>query len=314
MSMEKRKTGFRLRLILFMALVLSLCPTQGINVRAASGTAYFPRIRETGTITGDETEAESPTSEAETERPQPETSVPDAIQSETQTETTQPEPVQPGKTAADPGKIANIVAESANGGLSSDNRVARLQKKYKQRKNQEKILLAGGSSIRRWDSAASRFAPLKTVNMGIGGSTTKDWLKWYKKLIVDYHPKEVVLYVGGNDFHSNKVKGKTVAKQCQKLLTCLKKELPGTKIYYVAVYPSLARRPYQKQINVYNKKMKSFCKSRKNIYYIDMSSSFYKNGKLQKNLFVSDGLHLNAKGYRLWNQAIVKKVKAGAKK
>ncbi len=196
----------------------------------------------------------------------------------------------------------------------SNKAAAALQKKHALQKNQGKILLAGGSTIRRWTTAAAQFAPLATLNMGIGGSTTRDWLSWYQQLIVDYHPQAVVLYVGGNDFNGSTVKGKTVAKRCQQLLKKLVQELPDTPIYYVGVYPSLFRKKDQKQINIYNRQMKKYCRQYTNLHYIDISSAFYKKGKLQLDLLVSDGLHLSSKGYHLWNKAVVKQVKAGIKK
>lgn len=211
-------------------------------------------------------------------------------------------------------KVINIIYEKTNSGFSKEATVSGRQKRYKTKKNQNKILLAGSSSIRRWETAPSQFAPLKTINMGIGGSATKDWLKWYKKLIVPYHPKAIVLYVGANDFSGKTVKGKNVAQRCQKLLKKLMKELPKTPIYYVGVYPSIYRKAYQKQINDYNKRMKKFCHNYKNLHYIDISSGFYKNGKYQEDLLAEDGLHLSEKGYQLWNKAVVKKVKAGVKR
>lgn len=269
-------------------------------------------VPETESTQMSESETESETeSEEITEPDTAKPDVPPVNTPETESQTESGTKVNPNISAE---KVINIIYEQTNGGSSKKATVSGLQKQYKTKKNQNKILLAGGSSIRRWKTAPSQFAPLKTINMGIGSSTIKDWLKWYKKLIVPYHPKAIVLYVGGNDFKGKTVKGKTVAQRCQKLLKKLMRELPGTPIYYVGVYPSIHRMTYQKQINDYNKRMKKFCHNYKNLHYIDISSGFYKDGKYQKDLLVKDGLHLSKKGYQLWNAAVVRKVKAGVKR
>ena len=191
-----------------------------------------------------------------------------------------------------------------------------LKKKYAVSKNQGKVVLAGSSSIEYWKSASTSFAPLKVLNMGIASTKVSDWEKLYRSLIVDYDPEAVVLYVGSNDIgdgESGSTGAETAAKT-RRLIQKIQEKLPDTKIFYVSICPSRKRNDAWKAIRNCNKKMKAYCESRKNLYYIDVASYFWKNGKPDPTLYRGDRLHLNKKGYSIWNSVIASKVKYRLKK
>lgn len=179
--------------------------------------------------------------------------------------------------------------------------------KYPAKKYQGRILLAGSSSIARWSSAASDFAPYKIVNMAKSGTTMQQWSKWYKELIVPYKPEAVIWYVGGNDLWRRTTPAKT-ARLFSDTVKKLHKALPGTQIYFVSVYTNISRKSISKQILAYNKKVKQFCKTKDYITYIDLATKFNNSGKPLKKLLV-DGLHPNEEGYKIWKKVITPKVK-----
>lgn len=188
-----------------------------------------------------------------------------------------------------------------------------LKKRYKVSKNQGKILLAGSSSMEYWTSAASAFAPYEIMNVGIGGTVTSDWERLYKSLIVKYKPSAVVLYIGSNDI-GNSGNGSRTAAKTRRLLQKIQKALPDTPIYYVSICPSIKRCGAWEEIRICNKEMKTYCAQKKNLYYINVESYFWKNGKPNASLYSSDELHLNQKGYKIWRAVIAPKVKKGVKK
>ena len=179
------------------------------------------------------------------------------------------------------------------------------------KKNSGRILLAGSSSIARWSSAASDFAPYKIVNMAISGTTMEQWSKWYKKAIVAYEPAAVVWYVGGNDLWRRTTPAKTAKMFCDTVKK-LHKELPDTQIYFVSVYTNISRKSISKQILTYNKKVKQFCRTNDYITYVDLATKFNNSGVPLKNLLV-DGLHPNERGYQIWNDVVAARIKSDLK-
>ena len=187
-----------------------------------------------------------------------------------------------------------------------------LQKKNVPAKNQGRVVLAGSSYIEYWTSASTAFAPLKTVNNGIGGSTIQDWMTLYEKLIVNYKPSAVVVYVGSNDIAGGK-SGKATAAQACLLLKRLKTKLPGVPIYYISIAPSIRRWNLWKENQICNKAVSSFCSKTSGVSFIHCTPYLLKNGKLRKELYRSDQLHFNQKGYQVWNQVIPARIKKDLK-
>ena len=165
---------------------------------------------------------------------------------------------------------------------------------------------------RYWTSASTAFAPLKTVNNGIGGSTIQDWMTLYEKLIVNYKPSAVVVYVGSNDIAGGK-SGKATAAQACLLLKRLKTKLPGVPIYYISIAPSIRRWNLWKENHICNKAVSSFCSKTSGVSFIHCTPYLLKNGKPRKELYRSDQLHFNQKGYQVWNQVIPARIKKDLK-
>ena len=187
-----------------------------------------------------------------------------------------------------------------------------LQKKHVPAKNQGRVVLAGSSYIEYWTSADSAFAPLKIVNNGIGGSTVQEWMGLYEKLIVNYRPSAVVLYVGSNDIAARKSGQATAAQVCQ-LLKRLKARMPGVPIYYISIAPSVRRWNLWKENKACNEVVSRFCSKTSGISFIHCTPYLLKNGKLKKELYRSDQLHFNQKGYQIWNKVIPARLKKDLK-
>ena len=186
-----------------------------------------------------------------------------------------------------------------------------LQMKHNVAANRKRILLAGSSSIGRWKDAPEVFAPYEVLNMGIGGSMTRQWLKWYKKLIVAYDPIAVILYPGvGNELKKAKSADRTAAGVCR-LLKLLHRELPGVPIFYVSTYCNYNKQKVWELEKSCNKMVKKYCGMVEDLYYIDVAESLVnKRGTAPKwGVISDDGEHMNKSGYAIWNSIIVPKVK-----
>ena len=213
-------------------------------------------------------------------------------------------------TATSGGRKYQCQVEVYNTGSKAD-KVNALQKKYSKIKNKNKIIIAGSSSIERWENAATVLAPYRVLNMGIGGSTVGQWLKWYKELIVEYKPCAVILYPGvGNELKTTLSARETGERACR-LLRRLHQELPNIPIFYVSLFCNQNIRrlwPLEKNCNEIVKKC---CSETKNLYYIDVADDLInkKGDGPEPNVIAGDGEHMNRNGYAIWNKTVAQIVK-----
>ena len=181
-----------------------------------------------------------------------------------------------------------------------------LKEKYSPEKDSGKIILAGSSYMEYWADAKSALAPFEILKMGIASTKIEDWMMLYKELIVPYNPKAVVICSGDNNMNGgkNSESGEDTAKKAIELLNCLREELPGVPIYYVAPAPNIRRFHVWDQYVICGYLVRKFCESHEDFYFIDCAPKLLKRGRLQKNLYEADDLHLNKKGYKIWGRVI----------
>jgi lysophospholipase L1-like esterase len=161
------------------------------------------------------------------------------------------------------------------------------------------VLFAGSSSIRLWDVVKS-FPDLETVNRGFGGSQIADSTHFAARLILPHRPRTVVLYAGDNDLAVGKTPEQVLA-DFQAFVRAVHKELPKTKVLFLAVKPSPSREKLMDAQRKANGLIEAICKQDERLIYVDVFTPMLdKDGKPRPELFVKDGLHLNEDGYRLW--------------
>jgi lysophospholipase L1-like esterase len=80
--------------------------------------------------------------------------------------------------------------------------------------------------------------------------------------------------------------------------------LPNTKILVLAIFPRGEKPSPQREMNAEASKIVSGIADDKWIYYLDIGDKFVdKDGTLSKTIMY-DYLHLTAKGYTIWAEAI----------
>lgn len=165
---------------------------------------------------------------------------------------------------------------------------------------QEGILFAGSSSIRFWKDPAKDFNNAKILNRGFGGSQIIDLIENFDQVILKYHPKKIVLYSGDNDIQAGKSAEIVFGDFCT-LYGMIKAKLPNTKVYYIAIKPSLNRWDKVLEMKKANTMINEFLNYKSNAVFIDVFSRMIGiSGKPEKKWFVEDGLHMSADGYHLW--------------
>jgi lysophospholipase L1-like esterase len=160
-------------------------------------------------------------------------------------------------------------------------------------------LFAGSSSIRLWDLKKS-FPDLDVINRGFGGSQIADSTQFAPRIILKSRPRVIVFYAGDNDIAAGKTPGQ-VSDDFRAFADLVHRELPKTRIVFISIKPSPARREMADRQKKANGLIEAYCKGNDYLAYLDVATPMLgDDGKPREELFGKDGLHLNEKGYALW--------------
>ena len=98
----------------------------------------------------------------------------------------------------------------------------------------------------------------------------------------------------------------TVLDRFKTLHTILLKKLPSaTKIIFVSIKPSVARWHLESKFIEANKLIEAYIATQINIQYLDIHTLMLgENKEVLKDIFIADKLHMNPKGYLIWQKAI----------
>jgi lysophospholipase L1-like esterase len=167
------------------------------------------------------------------------------------------------------------------------------------------IVFAGSSSFTRWKDVGMYFPGYPIINRGFGGATLVDLIYYVDEAIIKYHPSQVFIYCGENDMADvDTVSPATVLLRFKTLHTILLNKLPrATKIVFVSLKPSVARWHLESKFIEANQLIKEYIASQKNIQYLDVHTAMLdKNKDVLKDIFIADQLHMNPKGYLIWQK------------
>ena len=165
------------------------------------------------------------------------------------------------------------------------------------------VLFVGSSSIRKWQTAEG-FPDLPVINRGFGGSHVSDVNHFADRIVYKYAPRVIVFYAGDNDIADGK-SPERVFHDFQTFAELVHGRLPETRLVYLPIKPSLARLGKWSQMQAANSLAEAFARDHAWITYLDTATPMLgDDGKPRPELFVEDGLHMNADGYRLWNEKL----------
>ncbi|MBD0375656.1 MAG: G-D-S-L family lipolytic protein [Flavisolibacter sp.] len=169
------------------------------------------------------------------------------------------------------------------------------------------ILFTGSSSFRMWKDVQDYFPGHTIINRAFGGSTLPDVIRYASDIILPYHPRQVVIYCGDNDLaSSDTVTAQTVVQRFQQLFSIIRQGLPKASIAYVSIKPSPSRINLMPKMEEANEGIKRFLKKKKRTAFIDVYHPMLTPaGEPMEDLFLEDKLHMNAKGYAIWQKAIL---------
>lgn len=195
------------------------------------------------------------------------------------------------------------------------------------KKGEAQLVFLGDSITQGWEGNgkevwAAKWAPLKAANFGIGGDRTEHVIWRLQNGNFDgLKPKLVVLMIGTNNTgHQNRPakehggavyisSAEQTAEGVKMILDILGKKLPETKVLLLGIFPRGATKDDKmRQQNVATNNLISGFADGKRVHYMDIGNTFLQpDGTLPKEI-MPDLLHLNAKGYEMWANAIEGKV------
>jgi lysophospholipase L1-like esterase len=168
------------------------------------------------------------------------------------------------------------------------------------------ILFIGSSSIRGWRDIQSYFPEFKIINRGFGGSSLPHVIRYAPDIIYPYKPSQVVIYAGENDFPSSEsVTADTVFNRFTQLFTIIRAELPKTPVLFISIKPSPSRLKYMPEMVRANKMIRKYLQKKTNAEFADVySKMLLRDGSPMPEIFKADRLHMNEKGYAIWQKVI----------
>ena len=169
------------------------------------------------------------------------------------------------------------------------------------------ILFVGSSSFNYWKDISNYFPGYPIINRGFGGSSLTDVIYFNQETIIKYKPKQIYIYCGENDIAaSDTITAQIVFERFKTLYNIIRFHL-GKKIpiMYVSIKPSVARWNLENKFVEANSLIRNFISEQKNAQFLDVHTAMLDaNGMVLNDIFIADKLHMNAKGYAIWQKII----------
>ena len=167
------------------------------------------------------------------------------------------------------------------------------------------IVAVGSSSMRGWHRRISAdLAPLTIVKRGFGGSNMADVRHYVEELVLRHKPRAVLLYEGDNDVALGATPEQILA-HFDAIAAAIHERLAETRLYVLAVKPSIARWHLWETMAATNALLASRAEDDPRLTFIDVATPMLnESGEPRPELIVADKLHMSAAGYDVWRDAV----------
>ena len=171
--------------------------------------------------------------------------------------------------------------------------------------DQDVILFVGSSSVVMWKTLEEDLAGHHVLNRGFGGSNFNDLIHYADRVIYPYAPKAVFVYEGDNDIGIGATP-KQVYRDAKKLRKMIAKALgKDVPVVFISPKPSVARWAMRASYEEANEKLAAYADKKPHTYFADVwTPALGPDGSVRPDIFVEDNLHMNAKGYDIWEATI----------
>ncbi len=168
------------------------------------------------------------------------------------------------------------------------------------------ILFIGSSSFTNWKDVKNYFPGFQIVNRGFGGSSLPHLIMYAEDIIFKYNPKQILIYCGENDLSGGpQITSDIILNRFTELFILIRNRLPKVPIAYISMKPSPSREKLLITMQEGNEKIKAFIARQKKAAFIDVYYAMLnEDGTIMSDIFLSDKLHMNKKGYEIWQKII----------
>ncbi len=167
------------------------------------------------------------------------------------------------------------------------------------------IVATGSSSLRFWHHRIHKdLAPLTIIPRGFGGSNMNDVLHHMETLVLKHKPRAILLYEGDNDVAQG-VEPDVIIGTFETFIYRVHERLPRTRIYIISVKPSISRAAMWPTMVEVNRRLRTLSEADERLVFIDVATPMLaEDGEIRPDLFVTDQLHMNQKGYEIWADVV----------
>lgn len=168
------------------------------------------------------------------------------------------------------------------------------------------ILLVGSSSFTKWTDVQDYFPGYPMLNRGFGGSSLPDVIRYVDDIIFPYNPKQVIIYCGENDVaSSDTITAQIVLQRFQQLFFTIRNKLPKVPVAFISIKPSPSRWKFEPVIVEANRFIKKFLRKQTKTKFVNVHDAMLnKDGSVMTDIFLGDNLHMNEKGYKIWQKVL----------
>lgn len=165
-------------------------------------------------------------------------------------------------------------------------------------------LFVGSSSFRIWgDKLEKIFQRDYAVNRGFGGSHLSHNIAALDRIHLPYRPARVVIFCGTNDLAHGKSVETVYADLCY-YAARIWNENPLCEIFFVTPTHAPSREKHWADGDRLCEKVRELADKTPGLSVIDIITPMQgDDGRVREDLFVQDRLHLNEKGYAIWETA-----------
>lgn len=168
------------------------------------------------------------------------------------------------------------------------------------------LLFLGDSITQGWhnnDVWKRFYGPRHAANFGIGGDQTQHVLWRIEHGELDgIHPRAVVLMIGTNNVGSNSAD--EIALGVKAIVQGIHKRLPETRVLLLGVFPRGEKpNPGRDKLDAVNRQICGLDDG-SHVTYLDIGKSFLNPDASISREIMPDFLHLTARGYRIWADAM----------
>ncbi len=186
------------------------------------------------------------------------------------------------------------------------------------RQGKARLVFLGDSITNGWNRQApiwqAAFGAWQPANFGIGGDRTQHVLwRIENGELEGIRPEAFVLMIGTNNSRDDDAAG--IARGITRIVETLRSKQPQAKILLLAVFPrgERAANNAQRDKLIEVNRIISKLHNGESIHFLDIGDKFLQpDGSLTKEI-MPDYLHLSAKGYQIWADAITPTLKGWLK-